>query len=111
MQELKELSGAKANRALIDYKNNNSSFPTIKKIKDLIESYDFKLTKQERTHRIMWNRKKTITKLASYLVTPSDQEQLNVYESKYGEINLSTQWFEDFNEKFCNQSNRGEDVE
>lgn len=110
-EKLSKYEGAKVNQAMLQYGEDNVVFPTTKQIIEIIQTYDENLKEQEKRHLKMYNRKSTLTKLGSYLVTPSDQEDLERYEKKYGEINLSEEWLVDFDEKFNNLENRGDNVE
>ncbi len=97
--ELKDLPGYRVNKAMIEYRKLNSKFPTPREIRNLVEEYDYDLTKEERLHKTMWQRAKT-RKMAGYLLAPHELDSLQRYEKKYGDIEVSEKWHDSFDRIF-----------
>lgn len=88
---LQDLPGIRVNKAMKEYIKTNSKFPTPAKVREMVESYDYELTKQEQEYRLMHSRAKTRS-LGEFLLNNIEARELGIYEAENGKIDYKEDW-------------------
>lgn len=100
LEDLKDLSGYRINKALKVWRKTNSNFPTIADIRRIAQDFDYDLTLPEQKHRIMHQRARN-KNMGIFMMSVAEQDLIN-YEEKHGKLNVSVGWAQSYDETFNN---------